>query len=106
MERQIKRACSDGDAVVLLLDATRPDDRVDLITYSGILRDDHVQEPASAPFLQQAIGANPAPGEGYPRGTFSFDLSEFLSALEVAAGFVVSGRAQRALVERALRSRS
>ena len=32
MERQIKRACSDGDAVVLLLDATRPDDRVDLIT--------------------------------------------------------------------------
>ena len=32
LERQIKRACSDGDAVVLLLDATRPDDRVDLIT--------------------------------------------------------------------------
>ncbi len=31
MERQIRRACSDGDAVVLLLDATRPDDRVDLI---------------------------------------------------------------------------
>ena len=32
MERQIRRACNDGDAVVLLLDATRPDDRVDLIT--------------------------------------------------------------------------
>lgn len=31
MERQIRRACKDGDAVVLLLDATRPDDRVDLI---------------------------------------------------------------------------
>ncbi len=32
MEKQIQRACSDGDAVVLLLDATHPDDRVDLIT--------------------------------------------------------------------------
>jgi GTP-binding protein Era len=32
MEKQIRRACSDGDAVVLLLDATRPDDRVDLIS--------------------------------------------------------------------------
>ena len=32
MAKQIQRACSDGDAVVLLLDATHPDDRVDLIT--------------------------------------------------------------------------
>lgn len=75
-----------------------PPDRVDLITYSGLLRDDHVQEPANAPFLQRAIGANPVPGERYPSGTFSFDVSEFLSALEVAAGFVESGRAERALV--------
>ena len=32
MDQQIRRACNDGDAVVLLLDATRPDDRVDLVT--------------------------------------------------------------------------
>jgi GTPase len=32
MAKQIQRACSDGDAVVLLLDATHPDDRADLIT--------------------------------------------------------------------------
>lgn len=32
MERQIQRACSDGDAVVLLLDGTRPSDRTDLIS--------------------------------------------------------------------------
>lgn len=31
MERQIQRACSDGDVVVLMLDATRPQDRADLI---------------------------------------------------------------------------
>jgi GTP-binding protein Era len=31
MERQIERACADADAVVLLLDATRPDDRSDLV---------------------------------------------------------------------------
>lgn len=97
-EQQSSRELATAAALGCLERAGCPPDRVDLITYSGILRDDHVQEPASAPFLQQAIGANPAPGEGYPRGTFSFDLSEFLSALEVAAGFVVSGRAQRALV--------
>ena len=97
-DNQSSRELSTAAALGCLEQAGCAPARIGLITYSGVLRDEHVQEPASAPFLQCAIGANPTPGERYPEGTFSFDVSEFLSALEIAAGFVESGRIERALV--------
>lgn len=97
-ENRSSRELAAAAARVCLDQAQCPADRVGLITYTGILRDDHIQEPAGAPFLQRAIGANPVPGERYPYGSFSFDVSELLAAVEVAAGFIESGQADRALV--------
>lgn len=65
MERQIQRACSDADAIVLLLDATRPDDRADLVTaflernhrpILPVLNKVDQLEPTHIPALAQRLG--------------------------------------------------
>lgn len=77
---------------------------IDVLIHTGVYRDRNVCEPAVAPFIQRRIGANAAsPGRGGgDQSTFSFDLSNgvcgWLNALQVADGFLASGRARRVMV--------
>lgn len=75
-------------------------DAVDLILNVGLHRDENISEPAMAPFVQRAIGANPSSSSS--GRTLSFDIMNgecgALTAARVADGFLHSGRFRRALV--------
>jgi 3-oxoacyl-[acyl-carrier-protein] synthase-3 len=74
---------------------------VDLVINVGVYRDENICEPAMAPFVQRAIGANPSVRAG-SRRTFSFDVANgacgAITASQIADGFIRSGRARRALI--------
>jgi 3-oxoacyl-[acyl-carrier-protein] synthase-3 len=82
--------------------AGREPHAVEMLVNAGVYRDEHIIEPAMAPFVQRGIGAN----GGFPplraAGTFSFDLSNGaagpLTAMGVVAGFMRSGRVRSGLV--------
>ena len=75
---------------------------IDLLIHAGVYPDDNVAEPAMAAFIQRRIGANPGALATSQRRTFSFDISNgsvgFVTALHVAAGYLRTGRIERALV--------
>lgn len=76
-------------------------DELDLLINTGIYKDHNAAEPALASIIQEDVGANPEGGLGR-HGTFSFDLfnggAGFLTAAEVAAGFVGNGGARLAMI--------
>ena len=73
-----------------------------LLINTGIYRDEHICEPAMAPFIQERIGANPGLADDGGLGTFSFDLANggcgLLNACHVADGLLASGDIGRALI--------
>jgi 3-oxoacyl-[acyl-carrier-protein] synthase-3 len=76
-------------------------DELDLLINTGIYKDHNTAEPALASIIQDDLGANVEPGLGR-HGTFSFDLfnggAGFITAAEVAAGFVGNGNARLAMI--------
>ncbi|MEN8183946.1 MAG: hypothetical protein ABFS46_15575, partial [Myxococcota bacterium] len=80
---------------------------IDILINTGVYRDRNICEPAMAPFIQRGLGANStSPGRRSAgtedASTFSFDLSNgscgWLNGLQVADGFLASGRARRVLL--------
>jgi 3-oxoacyl-[acyl-carrier-protein] synthase-3 len=76
-------------------------DELDLLINTGIYKDHNAAEPALASIIQDDVGANRAPVLGR-HGTFSFDLfnggAGFVTAAEVASGFVGNGGARLAMI--------
>jgi 3-oxoacyl-[acyl-carrier-protein] synthase-3 len=73
-------------------------DRVGLLVYAGVYRDDNVVEPAQAPFAQRAIGAYAGVGSGRADAAFSFDVDHLLAGVEIADGMLRSHAFGRAVV--------
>lgn len=75
---------------------------VDLLINVGIYHDDNIMEPAMAPLIQKKLGINPDPVLEKTNKTFCFDLYNgacgFINAVQVAEGFLKSGRARNVLV--------
>ncbi len=77
---------------------------VDLLIFTGIVRDDNIVEPAIAALVQKKMGLNSDPvSDGKVAGmTFSFDLMKgrcgFLYAAQVAQSMIENGRAAHALI--------
>jgi 3-oxoacyl-[acyl-carrier-protein] synthase-3 len=76
-------------------------DELDLLINTGIYKDHNTAEPALASIIQDDVGANNEAGIGR-HGTFSFDIlnggAGFLTAVEIAAGFVDNGAARLAMI--------
>ena len=76
-------------------------DEIDLLINTGIYKDYNTAEPALASIIQEDAHANVSPHVGH-HGTFSFDLLNggcgFLSAAQVADGFVAGGTARLAMI--------
>lgn len=85
-----------------LRSAGRRPDQVGMLINTGVYRDEHIIEPAMAPFIQRGIAANSTFPLDADCGTFSFDLSNggcgFLTAIHVLDGFIRSRRVELALV--------
>lgn len=76
-------------------------EELDLLINTGIYKDHNAAEPALASIIQDDLGANPLAASGR-HGTFSFDLfnggAGFITAIEVASGFVGNGSARLAMI--------
>jgi 3-oxoacyl-[acyl-carrier-protein] synthase-3 len=89
-------------AAEAVLDRSHHDaDELDLLINTGIYKDHNAAEPALASIIQDDVGANRAPRLGR-HGTFSFDLfnggAGFITAAQIAAGFVGNGGARLAMI--------
>ena len=73
-------------------------DRVGLLVYAGVYRDENVVEPAQAPYAQRAIGAYAGVGSGRADAAFSFDVDHLLAGVEIADGMLRSQSMARAMV--------
>lgn len=78
-------------------------DELDLLINTGIYKDHNTAEPALASIIQEDVGANPGSPPSLGRhGTFSFDLlnggAGFVTAAQLASGFVGSGTARLAMI--------
>ncbi|MEV0296105.1 amino acid adenylation domain-containing protein [Nocardia sp. NPDC050710] len=75
---------------------------IGLLIYAGMLRDDHMIEPATATFLANRLRLNPDPEGHNDHGTFAFDIADGaagpLEACQVAAAAMATGGPVAALV--------
>jgi 3-oxoacyl-[acyl-carrier-protein] synthase-3 len=89
-------------AAQVCLDRSHHDaDELDLLINTGIYKDHNAAEPALASIIQDDVGANREARLGR-HGTFSFDLfnggAGFITAAEIASGFVGNGGARLAMI--------
>jgi len=76
----------------------KDDDRVGLLVYAGVYRDENVVEPAQAPYAQRAIGTYAGVGSGRVDAAFSFDVDHLLAGVEIADGMLRSQGMGHAMV--------
>lgn len=94
---------ADDAAEACLSRAHHDADDLDLLINTGIYKDLNTAEPALASIIQEDVGANLGgpPHIGH-HGTFSFDLlnggAGFVTAAQLADGFVASGTARLAMI--------
>jgi 3-oxoacyl-[acyl-carrier-protein] synthase-3 len=82
--------------------AGRRPEEIEMLVNAGVYRDENIIEPAMGPFIQRGIGANASFPPAHGAGTFSFDLANgacgLLTAINVIAGFMRSGRVRSGMV--------
>jgi 3-oxoacyl-[acyl-carrier-protein] synthase III len=101
-QRRGGRKLADAAAQACLHQAGLAGNEVDLLINVGIYHERDLSEPALAALIQEDIDANPEDPHESGHGTFSFDIAHgscgFLTALQVADGFLHAGTIRHALL--------